>query len=82
MKTSALRLIKNNRAVLKLAPKRWPNNLPAPVHPADTRAKEIAVSALCGFVMRDGGRVYPCDLTNEQARDVASWASAYEVRTQ
>lgn len=74
---NALRLIKNNRAVLKLAPKRtdrWPK-LAAPLHPADTRAKEIAVSALCGFVMRDGSRVFACDLTNDQAADVARWAS-------
>lgn len=75
MKSSPLRLIKNPRAVLKLAPKRWPNNLPAPLHPADTRNKELAVSALCGFQMRDGERVFACDLTNEEASDIARWAT-------
>lgn len=74
MKTSALRLIKNNRAVLKLAPKRWPNNLPAPVMAADTRNKSLAVSALRCFPMRDGEPAFPCDLTNDQAADLARWA--------
>ena len=74
MKASALRLIRNPRAVLKLAPKRWPNNLPAPLHPADTRAKEIAVSALRGFATRDGEPVFACDLTDRQAHDVKRWA--------
>lgn len=75
MKPNPLQLIRNPRAVLKLAPKRWPNNLPPPIHASDTRAKEIAVSALCGFVMRDGSRIYPCDLTADEAEDIKKWAT-------
>lgn len=71
----ALRSIKNSRAVLKLAPKRWPNNLPPPVIVADTEAKARAVSLLRCFVMRDHQPVHACDLTNEQARDFKRWAS-------
>lgn len=67
----ALRSIKNKRVVLALAPKRWPNNLPPPVHVADTEAKARAVSLLRGIPMRDGEAVYPSDLTPAQARDVA-----------
>lgn len=70
---SALRLIKNPRIVAKLA-KVWPNNLPAPVHASDTRAKEIAVSVLCNLATRDNERVHSFDLTAEQAADIARWA--------
>lgn len=72
---NALRLIRNPRAVLKLATKRWPNNLPPPVLWADTRNKELAVSALCSLTTRDGERVHSSDLTDKQAADVAAWLS-------
>ena len=75
MKPNALRLIRNNRAVMKLAPKRWPNNLPPPVLVADTEAKARAVSLLRCFVMRDHQPVHACDLTPAQARDVAKHLS-------
>jgi hypothetical protein len=65
----ALRRIRNNRAVMLLA-KRWPDNLPPPVHVSDTEVKARAVSLLRGFVMRDHEPVHACDLTPEQARDV------------
>lgn len=79
----ALRSIKNNRAVLLLAPKRerltegatWPNNLPPPVVVADTEAKARAVSLLRCFVMRDHQPVHACDLTATQARDVVKHLS-------
>lgn len=70
---NALRLIRNPRAVLKLSAKRWPSNLPPPVYASDNRAKELAVSALCGLMMRDGERLHSCDLTAEQAADIAAW---------
>ena len=69
---NALRLIRNNRAVLKLAPKRWPNNLPAPLLVRDTEAKARAVSLLASMPTRDGERVHASDLTAAQARDVVS----------
>lgn len=72
----ALRTIKNKHIVLALAPKRWPNNLPPPVFADDTRNKSLAVSALRCFVMRDGEPVHACDITAEQARDVACWAES------
>lgn len=68
-----LRLIKNTRIVAKLS--KWPSKLPAPIHVSDTRAKEIAVSALCNLSTRDGERIHSSDLTNEQAADVARWAT-------
>lgn len=68
-----LRLIRNPRAVMKLSAKRWPSNLPPPVYASDTRNKEIAVSALSNLATRDGERIHSCDLTNEQARDIAAW---------
>lgn len=70
---NALRLIRNPRAVLKLSAKRWPSNLPPPVLAMDNRNKEIAVSALCNLTMRDGERLHSCDLTDAQARDIATW---------
>lgn len=73
MTANSLKLIRNNRAVLKLAPKRWPANLPPPVMAADNEAKMRAVSALCGLVLRDGERIHACDMTDSQARDVAAW---------
>lgn len=51
----------------------WPS-LADPIHGGDTRAKAIACSVLRGLAMRDGEPVYPCDLTNAQAHDVARWA--------
>lgn len=77
MKPSALRLITNKRAILKLA-KVWPNNLPPPVHASDTRAKEIAVSALCGLILRDGSRLHCSDISNEEAADLAAWINKGE----
>jgi hypothetical protein len=74
MSANPLRLIHNNRAVMKLAPKRWPKNLPPPVIVADTEAKMRAVSLLRGFVMRDHQPVHACDLTNDQARDITDWS--------
>lgn len=68
---AALHLIRNPRVVAKLA--KWPKQLPPPVHASDTRAKEIAVSALCNLIMRDGERLHCSDLTNEQAADIAAW---------
>lgn len=73
---NALRLIRNPRAVLKLSAKRWPANLPPPVLAMDNRNKEIAVSALCNLMMRDGERIHCSDLTNDQAADVARWATS------
>lgn len=70
---NALRLIRNPRAVVKLAPKRWPKNLPPPLFADDTRNKSLAVSALRGFAMRDSEPLHACDLTTSQARDVAVW---------
>lgn len=66
----ARRSIKNARLVLALAPKRWPNNLPAPVFAADNDALMRAVSLLRGVPMRDGEPVHAADLTADQARDV------------
>jgi hypothetical protein len=76
MMKSSLSLIRNNRLLLKLVPKRWPSNLPPPILVADTRAKEIAVSALRGFAMRDSVPVYACDLSAREAQDVARWHEA------
>lgn len=73
MATNPLQLIRNPRAVLKLSAKRWPSNLPPPVYASDTRNKELAVSALCGLIMRDGSRLHCSDLSNEEARDIAAW---------
>lgn len=73
MVANPLRLIRNPRAVLKLSAKRWPANLPPPVLAMDNRNKEIAVSALCGLIMRDGSRLHCIDLSNEEARDIAAW---------
>lgn len=70
---NALRLIRNPRAVLKLSAKRWPANLPPPVYASDNRSREIAVSALCNLATRDGERIYSCDLSDEQAKDIAAW---------
>lgn len=56
--------------------KPWPANLPPPVYASDTRNKELAVSALCSLIMRDGSRLYCSDLTNDQAADVARWATS------
>lgn len=68
-----LRLIRNPRAVLKISAKRWPANLPPPVLAMDNRNKEIAVSAMCGLMMRDGERIHCCDITESQAADIAAW---------
>lgn len=75
---SVLNFVRNKRAVLKLSrPKpvdpRWPSDLPAPIHAADTRNKERAVSALCNLILRDGSRLHCADVTNEQAADIANW---------
>lgn len=70
---NALRLIRNPRAVLKLSAKRWPSNLPPPVYASDTRNKELAVSALCSLIMRDGSRIHCCDINESQAADIAAW---------
>jgi hypothetical protein len=65
----ALRRIRNNRAVMLLA-KRWPDNLPPPVHVSDTEAKARAVSLLRWMPTADHEPVHACDLTPAQARDV------------
>ena len=70
---NALRLIRNNRIVLKLAPKRW-GKLAAPIYASDTDNKARACSVLRCFVMRDGEPVHACDLSGEEAADVAEWA--------
>lgn len=70
MATLALRRIRNPRAVLLLARRVWPNDLPPPVHVADTEAKARAVSLLRSITTRDGDPVYACDLTAAQAHDV------------
>lgn len=71
---SALRLIRNARLVSKLAPKRWPANLPAPIYAADNDALMRAVSLLRGFETRDHDPVHAYDLTADQARDLVRWA--------
>lgn len=65
-----LRLIKNSRVVLKLAPKRWPSNLPAPVYAADNDALMRAVSLMRGWATQDREPVHVADLTADQARDI------------
>lgn len=70
MAANPLKLIRNSRVVMKLAPKRWPANLPPPVMWDDTAAKIRAVSILCTMFTRDGEMVCAWDMTPDQARDV------------
>lgn len=65
---SVLRFARKPRAM-----KPWPSNLPPPVYASDTRNKELAVSALCSLIMRDGERIHSCDITESQAADIAAW---------
>lgn len=65
MNASPLRLIRNNRAVMKLATKRWPANLPPPVVVADTEAIARAKS----LVVATRGHV---DLTPDEARAIVA----------
>ena len=47
----------------------------APVRPDDTRALELALSALRNMETQDGAPVFA--LTPEQARDVADWRATW-----
>ena len=71
MKSPALRLVSNKHAVSRLA--KWPK-LAAPIYADETQNKMVAVSALRCFPMLDLEPVHACDLTAEQAADLARWA--------
>lgn len=66
-----LRLIRNSRAVVKIArmsrPEKLWGPLAAPIYPGDTEIIMRAVSILTNVEQHDGA------LTPDQARDVCNW---------